>query len=344
MHHFFRSVALSAIGSIGIKKIPLVDAELNSDIQTLSQITKADIKEALDRFLCITLSKLTVGAYAWSLGFGLLDGEDCWARDDTFSHAPHGSSCTIMSMVFSGLLASTALCFTILVVEIAILPRPSCVNGDSHHTKWQTYVLLFFSVWISDASWSFWNWISYSIGNDTDSFTGSKDNMAGFAVGSLLGFALNSLLFYMLHNGGRWLLLRFANVKGNELWHCDVSFTGALYGAYYGFGPLAVYLCSAFDATNLESLALCNALGTLLGSLVMVTFVYSLPIWWWLYTDQSESNITPSNNVNTSVDDSETNTNVTVVKGKGSSVAGNLSVFQIENPMKKDDVLHAWLV
>ena len=226
-------------------------------------------------FFLISISKLTVAAYAWSWGFFLVDGEICWSIDTTFSRAPGASTCTLDAVLASGLMASISLIATLFVVEKSI-----GVAKDDQTTNW-TYLLLFFSVSIGDSSWSYWNWLSYSIGNAALG-TDQKNILAAIGWASLLGFAINAAFFATVHNASRRALIAWTSAKDIDVWYCDLPFTICIFGAYYGFGPWAVYLNLAIGTTTSSTIAFVNAIGTCLGALLAIVLCYLLPALLWL--------------------------------------------------------------
>jgi hypothetical protein len=225
-------------------------------------------------FLFINCTKLTLAAYAWSWGFLLVDGEGCWAIDTTFSHAPGDTVCTMDAVATSGLMASVTLMISLVVLETGI----GVIEED--RTSYWTYLLLFFSVWISDSSWSYWNWLSYSIANSAD--TDQPNSVSAYAWASLLGFGINAAVFAMVHNGGRHALIRWTSARDTDVWYCDLPFTISCYGAYYGFGPGAVYVNLAMGTTSDAGIAFANATGTFLGALLAMVLCYLVPALLWL--------------------------------------------------------------
>jgi len=225
-------------------------------------------------FLLINVSKLTLAAYAWSWGFLLVDGEQCWAIDTTFSHAPKDTACTMEALTVSGLMASVTLILTLLVLETGL----GVMEED--RTSYWSYFLLFFSVWISDSSWSYWNWLSASIANSADS--DQPNSVAAYACASLLGFGFNAVFFAIVHNGGRHTLIRWTSARDTDVWYCDLPFILACFGAYYGFGPWAVYMNLALGTKSKGGIAFANAIGTLLGTLLAVVLCYLAPALLWL--------------------------------------------------------------
>jgi len=225
-------------------------------------------------FLLINVSKLTLAAYAWSWGFLLVDGEECWAIDTTFSHAPGDTACTMEALAISGLMASVTLILTLLVLETGL-----GVMEEDRTSHW-SYFLLFFSVWISDSSWSYWNWLSNSIANSADS--DQPNSVAAYACASLLGFGINAVFFAIVHNGGRHTLIRWTSARDTDVWRCDVPFMLVCFGAYYGFGPWAVYMNMALGTKSKGGIAFANAIGTLLGALLAVVLCYIAPALLWL--------------------------------------------------------------
>jgi hypothetical protein len=223
-------------------------------------------------FATILTGKLTSAAYAWSWGFLLVDGSDCWGTDTTFEHSPDDTACTMSALVLSGFLASIVLLATLFLLEYLLLDR-------KEWTSLWTYVLLLPSVWISDASWSYWNWFSYSIANAAT--VGEYSSVASFAWASLIGFSINAIIFYIVHNTGRWLLINFVD-KDLQIWACDLPVGFVLFGAYYGFGPFAVYLNLAADSQSKSTVAFFNALGTLFGTLLAILLFYIIPVYAWL--------------------------------------------------------------
>ena len=145
----------------------------------------------------------------------------------------------------------------------------------------RTLVLQLFSVWISDGSWSYWNWISYAIANAVD--TDSPNSLSAFFCGSLVGFGLNGLFFYCVHNFLRFFAIKYMAISKDTLWYCDLHFAGLVFGAYYGFGPFAVSIALAFNAASLGEIAACNALGTFLGTCIFVVLFYAIPIYFLVH-------------------------------------------------------------
>ena len=236
-------------------------------------------------FLGINLSKLTVGAYAWTWGFVLMHGQSCWITYDTWMHSPGGDSCTMNALILSGIMASLGLLLTLFCAEFVLMEKEK-------RTTRLTYAILFLSVSISDASWSYFNWISYSIANSVDNISSNNEaEQEGVTIQvipasliwtSLLGFGLNAIFFYVLHNSATFAIIKWTQTKQANIWYCDWPFALLVFGSYYGFGPVAVYLNLAYDSTSDSGVALLNALGTFLGALLIAIFVYFLPAWVWL--------------------------------------------------------------
>jgi len=225
-------------------------------------------------FILISVSKLTVAAYAWSWGFILVDGDSCWGSDTTFQHAPRDTdACTMNALVLSGFMASTSLLVTLYLLEYLLVEERDLTS------QW-TYLLLFFSVWVSDSSWSYWNWFSFSISNSLDS--DQEYDVGAYAWASLLGFGFNAATFFALHNTGRQALIRWTPGTAEDIWYCDIPFTINCFGAYYGFGPWAVYLSKALGTTTGAGVAFTNAMGTFLGACLTIALCYLVPILLWL--------------------------------------------------------------
>ena len=182
----------------------------------------------------------------------------------------------------SGFFASIALVFTIYFVELMLVEK-------SNRCTWQTLLLLILSVFIADGSWSYWNWISFSIASSLSEGDDGEYTLASYFCGAAFGFLCNAIFFYSVHNSIRYAIIRIIqnfsetlndNDSGIEdgIWRCDVPFTLLIFGAYYGFGPFADAIVITTGAKENGMIALCNALGTLLGSILSFLLVYLPPL------------------------------------------------------------------
>jgi hypothetical protein len=315
MHSILNVWAWASLKSIGVEVS-------NTDVKPSLHV----VYDAMVTFLVVSLCKLTLAAYAWSWGFIFFGGGECWGLDETFSHPPNSSKCILASFFVSGFMASVVLCATVYICEnyvIGLLFGYSTPSGSRRNsTNIHTYIVLLISVFFSDASWSFFNWLSYSMANFEDN-DNQSEKISAYAVASIIGFALNGLTFYCMHNltaityGGIWqqyIQLKYnknnndgnsntvANVKKiaaaatvrskipdnrenyPDLWFCDVLFAGVVSGAYYGFGPFAVML-SQGNSQDYVTVSFYNAVGTLLGSIacVLVLYIFPIVLWWNCY-------------------------------------------------------------
>lgn len=245
----------------------------------------SDIRAALPSFSCVNFTKLTVAAFCWSYGFMIFDGKKCWGKDTTFQNTPGENKCTLDSVFLSGFLASVGLCLSVMTVD-TILDWSKWVQHSN--TSKSTLAILLLTVFISDALWSYWNYLSFAIASSKDdSYT-----LGGYFAASLLGFFLNATFFYSVHNGVTFIVekrvIHSRDATGNgsgaesekatteegQFWYCDVLFAGIVWGAYYGFGPFGLGLSIQVDAESELGIASCNALGTLLGSLLFFAILY----------------------------------------------------------------------
>ncbi len=229
----------------------------------------------------ITFSKLVVAAFFWSLGFMAVEGEECWGKDTSFSRSPAANVCTVDSFILSGFLASVSLVMTMIIMEIFLRPK--------HCTSYSTFTLLFISVWISDAFWSLFNWLAFSIAVQVHSDQ-QQYSLGDYAFGGLFAFVINGLLFFLVHNSLRYAVVsayrEYRPSLVDELWLCDPFFALTVVGAYYGFGPVAVFLIEIIGARSEIAIAVLSAVGTGIGTLFMLVILYWLPMIIWAYSDK----------------------------------------------------------
>ena len=243
-----------------------------------------DFPGIFSRWMCLTMSKLIMAAFFWSLGFFVTSGENCWGRYSSFSKSPKENNCTIYSFVVSGMFAAFSLVTTIKLLDYLIRTR------EDHRTNDKTLVLLTFSVWISDSFWSIFNWMAFSIALNVAIPNVSAHNDQDYStydylVGGVPAFFLNALLFYIVHNALRCIvigindyLLKFGQL---DLWHCDILFALVVGGGYYGFGPIAVMLIDVSTAKSIIDISVLNAVGTGIGCCLTIICIYFPPVICW---------------------------------------------------------------
>ena len=151
-------------------------------------------------------------------------------------------------------------------------------------STWQTLLLLIFSVFIADGSWSYWYWIAFSIASWISEGDDGNYTLGSYFCGALIGFACNAFFFYYVHNWLRYIAIQILDNEHKNIhlkdaiWRCDFPFALLVFGAYYGFGPFADGIVIWTGANESRVIALCNALGTLLGALLLFLLVYFPPL------------------------------------------------------------------
>jgi hypothetical protein len=231
------------------------------------------------QFNAVTITKLFFAAFFWSLGFMAINGEECWGKDTSFSRTPTEDTCTIDALVLSGFFASASLVLTVLAAEYLTFVR------EDRKSSTGTLLLLLWSVWISDAFWSVFNWLAFSIAvKITGEDYASEYSLAEYSLGGVPAFLMNGLFFYIVHNLSRIALITCASLYGEtleKLWFCDALFALVVAGAYYGFGPIAVSFTTSAGATTMLGISFLNALGTAVGTIVMLAILYWIPFVLW---------------------------------------------------------------
>lgn len=255
----------------------------------------------------LVFSKLWAAAFFWSLGFMAVNGEECWGKDTSFSRTPTDGACTVDSLILSGFFASTSLIMTIVLTEYLTFVTPD------RKTQAGSLSLLFWSVWASDAFWSLFNWLAFSIATKIRSEDPNSYSLSDYFIGGVPAFLLNGLFFYIVHNLLRVALKLicddFFDQVAEKLWFCDALFAQVLAGAYYGFGPLAVSFVTSAGATSMLAVAFLNAMGTGVGTFIMLSILYWVPLVVWA---NSEAVVGPHRKEGGSGSDAERSSDVTV--------------------------------
>ena len=161
------------------------------------------------------------------------------------------------------------------------------IPGWCQALHWDTLKLMIISVTCGDGSWSLCNWIGYSLASLTESQ--SDDAQLGvhaeaYYFGSLPAFLLNALIFCLVHNALRGILILHDSTYGDHevfgfIWPVDPVYVCIIGGGYWGFGPLAVSIANAVNASSRYQVALCSSLGTMIGVMLVQVFLVMFPIY-----------------------------------------------------------------
>ena len=277
----------SAFKSVGVVESPSLDS----------------IFEVIIPWCIVVLSKLTFAAFSWSWGFMITNGEECWGTYTTYSKTPKSNGCSWDAVATSGIFAAVGLICAVYVTELLFVLRKM-------QSSLGTLSVLLVSVSVCDASWSYFNWFAYLIAHKAHEGDDSEEyDLNEYMMGGIPAFILNALFFFAVHNLFANVVVHNTDFTRHDVWYCDWLFTSLLAGVYYGFGPIASYLAVIFDAKHKLPIALCNALGTFLGAVIVLVPLYTFPfaIWMLYYCEDYKisndtcTNIPDSNEVSQTV-------------------------------------------
>tara|TARA_A100001015_G_scaffold139666_1_gene154859 strand:+ start:1560 stop:2516 length:957 start_codon:yes stop_codon:yes gene_type:complete len=246
-------------------------------------------------WIVINVTKLTIGSLLWSTAYFMMDDEECWGTYSQYRFTTMDMRCSHYAVILSGLLACIGVLGIQVVLERALYP-------ENYRSSTLLLTLLGISLFITFSLWGVFNllafWLAHSGGSHDDAYAGEYD-LDIYMASSILAFLLNAFIFYLCFNSMRALVIRISlletctwmpYVTENDMWRCDILYMCVLGGSLYGLS-FGAFFAHTFLARKHIEIALCNALGSLLSTVMTITPTHLLPMFVWMrvfYKDGDE--------------------------------------------------------
>ncbi len=245
----------------------------------------------------VTITKLTMASLLWSTGFFITNDEECWGTYSSYRFTTLNARCSPYAVVMSGLLA----CIGVISAQVGL---EWALYQEKYKSSVLTLTITGCSTFFTFSLWSVFNLLAFSIahgGGSHDDAYAQEYDLDVYMAGGILAMLLNASTFYLCYNSIRAFIIHVSltetctwlpYVTEKDLWRCDILYTCVLAGALYGL-PFGALFADIFLATTHGEIALSNALGTLIGVVMIITPTHLLPVFVWvqLFSRDSEERV-----------------------------------------------------